>query len=204
MNNTRKRIGAGALAALLLLLTAGCGKQAYKPGYEWEAKNIYATVYEAPGFSVRVPDDDWSGYDTATAHFLQRTGEGQEALLVLSQGTKNDEALTTSGKELFASAVDEMTYFVQSARYDSGTFENEETTTFKGIDSILFDGQFEFSTPDDSATYQEYGVFLDAEAGPVLISAIDCSETTNQGDELQIVVKDVASSITDLGGSKTE
>lgn len=151
-----------------------------------------------------MPDDDWSGYDTATVHFLQRTGEGQEALLVLSQGTKNDEELTTSGKELFASAVDEMAYFVQSARYDSGTFENEETTTFKGIDGILFDGQFEFSTPDNSATYQGYGVFLDAEASPVLISAIDCSEAQNQGDELQIVVKDVASSITDLGASKTE
>lgn len=145
MNNTRKRIGAGALAALLLLLTAGCGKQAYKPGYEWEAKNIYATVYEAPGFSVRVPDDDWSGYDTATAHFLQRTGEGQEALLVLSQGTKNDEALTTSGKELFASAVDEMAYFVQSARYDSGTFENEETTLLK--ESTAFSSMANLSFP---------------------------------------------------------
>lgn len=99
-------------------------------------------MYEAPGFSVRVPDDDWDSYDTATAHFLQGTGRGQEALLVLSQGTKNDEELTSSGKELFASSVDEMAYFVQTARYDSGAFENERTTTFNGIESILFDGQF--------------------------------------------------------------
>ena len=161
-------------------------------------------MYEAPGFSVRVPDDDWDSYDTATAHFLQRTGRGQEALLVLSQGTKNDEELTSSGKELFASSVDEMAYFVQSARYDSGAFENERTTTFNGIESILFDGQFEFSTSEDLTTYQGYGVFLDAEAGPVLISAIDCSEGQTQGDELQIMVKDVASSITDLGETKTE
>lgn len=112
--------------------------------------------------------------------------------------------LTASGKELFASSVDEMAYFVQSARYDSGAFENEKTTTFNGIDGILFDGQFEFSTSDDSATYQGYGVFLDAEAGPVLISAFDCSEDQTQGDELQIMVKDVASSITDLGETKTE
>lgn len=97
-----------------------------------------------------------------------------------------------------------MAYFVQSARYDSGAFENERTTTFNGIESILFDGQFEFSPSDDSATYQGYGVFLDAEAGPVLISAIDYSEAQNQDDELQIVVKDVASSITDLGVQKTE
>lgn len=103
-------------------------------------------MYEAPGFSVHVPDDDWANHDTATTHFLQRTGKGQEALLVLSQDTKNDEELTSSGKELFASSVDEMAYFVQSARYDSGAFENERTTTFNGIDSILFDGQFEFST----------------------------------------------------------
>lgn len=203
-HNIRKRVGAVSLAALLLLSTAGCGKQAYKPGHEWEAKNIYAAVYEAPGFSVRVPDDDWASHDTATAHFLQRTGEGQEALLVLAQGTKNDEELTASGKELFASSVDEMAYFVQTARYDSGAFENERTTTFNGIESILFDGQFEFSTSEDSATYQGYGVYLDAEAGPVLISAIDCSEAQNQGDELQIMVKDVASSITDLGVQKTE
>ena len=140
----------------------------------------------------------------ATTHFLQRTGKGQEALLVLSQGTKNYEELTASGKELFASSVNEMAYFVQSARYDSGAFENEKKTTFNGIDGILFDGQFEFSTSDNSATYQGYGVFLDAEAGPVLISAIDCSEGQTQGDELQIMVKDVASSITDLGVPKTE
>lgn len=87
-HNVRKRVGAASLAALLLLSTAGCGKQAYKPGHKWEAKNIYATVYEAPGFSVRVPDDDWASHDTATTHFLQQTGEGQEALLVLAQGTK--------------------------------------------------------------------------------------------------------------------
>ena len=66
---------------LLLLSTADCGKQAYKPGHEWEAKNIYATVYEAPGFSVHVPDDDWTSYDTATAHFLQRTGRGRKPCL---------------------------------------------------------------------------------------------------------------------------
>lgn len=89
---------------------------------------------------------------TGTATIQQRLiscreqGGGQEALLVLSQGTKNDEELTSSGKELFASSVDEMAYFVQSARYDSGAFENERTTSFNGIDSILFDGQFEFST----------------------------------------------------------
>ena len=97
-----------------------------------------------------------------------------------------------------------MALFVQSARYDSGAFENERTSTFNGIESILFDGQFEFSTSDDSATYQGYGAFLDAEAGPVLISAIDCSEGQTQGDELQIMVKDVASSITDLGVPKAE
>lgn len=160
-------------------------------------------MYEAPGFSARVPDD-WASHDTATTHFLQRTGKGQEALLVLPQGTKNYEELTASGKELFASSVVEMAYFVQSARYDSGAFESERTTSFNGIESILFDGQFEFSTPDDSATYQGYGVFLDAEAGPVLIYAIDCSKGQTQGDELQIMVKDVTSSITDLGVPKTE
>lgn len=97
-----------------------------------------------------------------------------------------------------------MAYFVQTARYDSGAFENERTTTFNGIESILFDGQFEFSTSEDLTTYQGCGVFLDAEAGPVLISAFDCSEDQTQGDELQIMVKDVASSITDLGAQKTE
>ena len=196
------RIGSAALAAVLLLSMAGCGKQAYRPGHEWEAKNIYETVYEADGYSVRVPDADWASYDTATTHFLQRTGKGQEALLVLSQGTISDEALTDAGKELFASSMDEMLYFVQSARYDSGAFEREESTTFNGIDSIIFDGQYEFSTSDDSASYQGFGVFLDADAGPVLIAALDCSAVQNQGNELQIMVKDIASSITDLGESK--